>query len=48
MGFAESVTKAFQWNNEWAVRGVAIVTLLLLSAINLAGIYFDLTFIFPH
>nr|CAB3266104.1 solute carrier family 12 member 8-like [Phallusia mammillata] len=38
MGFAESVTKALQWNNEWAVRGVAIGTLLLLSAINLAGV----------
>uniref|UniRef100_H2ZMB3 Solute carrier family 12 member 8 n=1 Tax=Ciona savignyi TaxID=51511 RepID=H2ZMB3_CIOSA len=37
-GFAESVTKTFQWNNEWAVRGVAIGTLLCLLAINLAGV----------
>ena len=36
-GFAESVTKTFNWNNAWAVRGVAIGTLVLLLAINLAG-----------
>nr|XP_002119745.1 solute carrier family 12 member 8-like isoform X1 [Ciona intestinalis] len=37
-GFAESVTKTFHWDNEWAVRGVAIGTLLCLLAINLAGV----------
>ncbi|XP_039267120.2 solute carrier family 12 member 8-like isoform X1 [Styela clava] len=37
-GFAESVTSTFDWNNEWAVRGVAVLTLLLLLAINLAGV----------
>ena len=36
-GFAESVTETFSWDNVWAVRGVAIGTLLLLLAINLAG-----------
>ncbi|XP_076818285.1 solute carrier family 12 member 8-like isoform X1 [Clavelina lepadiformis] len=37
-GFAESVTQTFNWESEWAVRGVAIVTLILLLAINLAGV----------
>lgn len=36
-GFAESVTETFEWQNDWAVRGVAILTLFLLLAINLAG-----------
>ncbi|XP_035659360.1 solute carrier family 12 member 8-like [Branchiostoma floridae] len=37
-GFGESFAEAVGWNNEWAVRGIAIVTLLVLLGINLAGV----------
>ena len=37
-GFAESITETFDWYNEWAVRGIAIGTLAVLLAINLAGV----------
>ena len=38
-GFAESVTSTFDWDhNDWAVRGIAIATLIILLAINLAGV----------
>ncbi|XP_070556312.1 solute carrier family 12 member 8-like [Ptychodera flava] len=37
-GFGESVSETFGWNNTWVVRGVGIATILLLLAINIAGV----------
>ncbi|XP_038051638.1 solute carrier family 12 member 8-like isoform X2 [Patiria miniata] len=37
-GFGESVAETFQWDNTWAVRGVGIATILLLLAVNIAGV----------
>nr|XP_054760151.1 solute carrier family 12 member 8-like [Lytechinus pictus] len=37
-GFGESVAKTFGWDNAWAVRGVGIAVILLLLAINIAGV----------
>eukprot|EP00057_Strongylocentrotus_purpuratus_P034863 XP_796834.3 PREDICTED: solute carrier family 12 member 8 isoform X2 [Strongylocentrotus purpuratus] len=37
-GFGESVAKTFGWQNAWAVRGVGIAVILLLLAINIAGV----------
>lgn len=36
-GFAESITDTIGWENPWAVRGTAAVTLVVLVGINLAG-----------
>ncbi|XP_071506178.1 solute carrier family 12 member 8-like [Diadema antillarum] len=37
-GFGESVAEMFHWTNPWAVRGVGIAVILLLLAINIAGV----------
>lgn len=37
-GFAESITDTLGWENPWAVRGTAAVTLIVLVGINLAGV----------
>ncbi|XP_033099425.1 solute carrier family 12 member 8-like isoform X2 [Anneissia japonica] len=37
-GFGESVSETLNWDNTWAVRGVGIGTILLLLAVNIAGV----------
>ncbi|XP_077991345.1 solute carrier family 12 member 8-like isoform X2 [Glandiceps talaboti] len=38
-GFGESISETFGWEgNTWAVRGIGIATILLLLAINIAGV----------
>ncbi|XP_071804275.1 solute carrier family 12 member 8-like isoform X2 [Asterias amurensis] len=37
-GFGESIAETFQWDSSWAVRGVGISTILLLLAVNIAGV----------
>ncbi|XP_022091064.1 solute carrier family 12 member 8-like isoform X2 [Acanthaster planci] len=37
-GFGESIAETFNWENTWAVRGVGIATILLLLAVNIAGV----------